>query len=157
MPRRRYHPRVPPTRLDHLLAHPYEIVLAAVGLAASAGILAAKATPMFAVSESVAALNGLVAWILGILGIPGHALIIRGLFDDHPDLMVGWRRERYGLVLAGSSWLLYASGVAWVHPHPTVSYGFAGGIVAAMALRLAATYAEERNTRAVMAAHKEAA
>lgn len=157
MPRRRYRPRVPPTRLDHLLAHPYEIVLTAVGLASSAAILAAEITPMFAVPESVAALNGLVAWIIGILGIPGHALIIRGLLDDHPDLMVGWRRERYGLVLAGSAWLLYACGVAWVHPQAAVSYGFAGGIVTAMALRLAATYAEERNTRAVIAAHEEAA
>ena len=157
MPRRIYHPRQPPTLLDHLLAHAYEIPLALVGLAASAGILAAEVTPLFAVSESVAALHGLVAWTIGILGIPGHALIIRGLLDDHPDLMVGWRRERYGLVLAGSAWLLYACGVAWVHPQAAVSYGFAGGIVTAMAFRLAATYAEERNTRAVIAAHKEVA
>lgn len=157
MPRRRYHPRQPPTRLDHLLAHPYETILAVGGFAACAAIILGEIIPTLVVSPSIAALNGLVAWTIGILGIPGHALIIRGLLDDHPDLMVGWRRERYGLVLAGSSWLLYAFGVAWVHPQAAVSYGFAGGIVTAMALRLAATYAEERNTRAVIAAHEEAA
>ena len=156
MPRRIYHPRIPPTKLDHLLAHPYEIPLAAVGLAASAGILAAETTPLFDVSASVAALHGLVAWTIGVLGIPGHVLILRGLLDDNPDLMVGWRRERYGLILAASAWLLYACGVAWVHPQAAVSYGFAAGIVTAMGVRLAATYYEERSTRAVIAAHGEA-
>ena len=156
MPRRIYHPRIPPTKLDHLLAHPYEIPLAVVGLAASAGILAAETTPLFDVSASVAALHGLVAWTIGVLGIPGHVLILRGLLDDNPDLMVGWRRERYGLILAASAWLLYACGVAWVHPQAAVSYGFAAGIVTAMGVRLAATYYEERSTRAVIAAHGEA-
>ena len=156
MPRRIYHPRVPPTNLDHLLAHPFEIPLAVVGFAASAGILAAETTPMFDVSASVAALHGLVAWTIGVLGIPGHVLILHGLLDDNPDLMVGWRRERYGLILAGSAWLLYACGVAWVHPQAAVSYGFAAGIVTAMGVRLAATYYEERSTRAVIAAHEEA-
>lgn len=35
MPHRRYHPRVPPTAMDHWLAHPYELSTAVAGLAAA--------------------------------------------------------------------------------------------------------------------------
>lgn len=155
MPRRIYHPRIPPTKLDHLLAHPYEIVLAAVGLAASLLILAGEIAAAITVSPSVDAMHGLVAWGVGLLGIPGHALIIAGLRDNDDDLMNGWRRERTGLVLAAFAWAIYTLADLAAFPGSIVTWGFGLAVIVAHCLRLRATQREERETRAALARHEE--
>ena len=155
MPHRRYHPRTPPSMADHWLAHPYELSLAVVGLATSLFILVGEAFAAISVSPSVDALHGLVAWGIGLLGIPGHALIIAGLLDDDDDLMNGWRRERTGLVLAAFAWAIYTLAVAAVFPGSVVTWGFGLAVITAHCLRLRATQRQERETRAALARHEE--
>ncbi len=157
MPYRRYHPRVPPTAADHWLAHPYELALAVVGLASALLILTGEVIASITVSPSVDAMHGLVAWGVGLLGVPGHALIIRGLLDNSDDLMDGWRAERTGLILSGSAWLIYTIAVAWNFPDSVVSWGFGLGLTVGNTLRLAATWREERETRAAIARHDKGA
>jgi hypothetical protein len=155
MPRRRYHPRVPPTRLDHLLAHPYEISTAVVGLTASLLILAGEIVAAITVSPSVDVMYGLVAWGIGLLGVPGHTLIIAGLLDYDDDLMNGWRLERTGLVLATFAWAIYTLAILAAFPGSVVTWGFGFSLIVAHCLRLRATHREERETRAAVARHEE--
>ena len=155
MPRRIYHPRVPPTKLDHLLAHPYELSLAVAGLTAALLILAGEIVAAITVSPSVDAMHGLVAWGIGLLGVPGHALIIAGLLDDDDDLMNGWRRERTGLVLAAFAWAIYTLAIFAANPGSIVTWGFGLSLIVAHCLRLRATQREERETRAALARHEE--
>lgn len=155
MPHRRYHPRTPPTAMDHWLAHPYELSTAVVGLAASLLILAGEIVPAITVSPSVEAMHGLVAWGIGLLGVPGHSLIIAGLLDNDDDLMNGWRRERTGLVLAAFAWAIYTLAILAANPGSIVTWGFGLALIVAHCLRLRATQREERETRAALARHEE--
>ena len=155
MPHRRYHPRTPPTAMDHWLAHPYELSLAVTGLTASLFILAGEIVPAITVSPSVDAMHGLVAWGIGLLGVPGHALIIAGLLDNDEDLMNGWRHERTGLVLSTFAWAIYTLAILATFPGSIVTWGFGVALIAAHCLRLRATQREERETRAAVARHEE--
>ena len=155
MPHRRYHPRTPPSMADHWLAHPHELSLAIAGLVASLLILAGEIVAAITVSPSVDAMHSLVAWGIGLLGVPGHALIIAGLLDNDEDLMNGWRRERTGLVLAAFAWAIYTLAILAVFPGSIVTWGFGLSLIAAHCLRLRATQLEERETRAAIARHEE--
>lgn len=155
MPQRRYRPRTPPTRLDNLLAHPYELSIAAFGLAGCLLILVGEIVPSVAVSPSVDAMHNLIAWGVGLLGIPGHALIIAGLFDNDDDLMSGWRKERTGLVLAAFAWAIYTIAILAAFPGSVVTWGFGVALITAHCLRLRATQCQERETRAALARHEE--
>ena len=155
MPSRLYRGSTPPTRRDHLLAHPYELSLAVTGLTASLLILAGGIVASITVSPSVDAFHGLVAWGVGLLGIPGHALIIAGLLDNDEDLMNGWRRERTGLVLAAFAWAIYTLAILAANPGSVVTWGFGLALITAHCLRLRATQREERDTRAALARHEE--
>lgn len=155
MPRRIYHPRTPPTAMDHWLSHPYELATAVSGLAASLLILAGQIVVAITVSPSVDAMHGLVAWGVGLLGVPGHALIIAGLLDNDDDLMNGWRKERTGLVLAAFAWAIYTLAVLAANPGSVVTWGFGVALITGHSLRLRATLREERETRAALARHEE--
>ena len=155
MPHRRYHPRTPPTATDHWLAHPHELATAVAGLTASLLILAGEIVAAITVSPSVDAMHGLVAWGIGLLGVPGHALIIAGLLDNDDDLMNGWRRERTGLVLAAFAWAIYTLAILAANPGSIVTWGFGLALIVAHCLRLRATQREERETRAALARHEE--
>lgn len=141
--------------MDHWLAHPYELSIAVVGLTASLLILAGEIIAAITVSPAVDAMHGLVTWGIGLLGVPGHALIIAGLLDNDDDLMNGWRKERTGLVLSAFAWTIYTLAILAANPGSIVTWGFGLALIVAHGLRLRATQREERETRAALARHEE--
>lgn len=153
-PQRAYTGHHPPRPRDHLLAHPYETVIAAAGAAAGAAAIAGEAIPGVSVSPSIEGLAWVVAWIVGLTGVIGNVLVLLGLFDDGDDLMRGWRRERMGLTLAISSWGAYALAVAASYPSALISWGFPAAIAVGHAVRLVASYDAERATRRAVTAHE---
>ncbi|MDO5534105.1 MAG: hypothetical protein Q4F65_05590 [Propionibacteriaceae bacterium] len=157
MPSRIYRGKIPPSRLDHLLAHPYEIPLAIFGFLACLGVLVAELVPPISVSPTIDGLNGVIAWLVGALGIVGNVLVVKGLLDDGPDLMPGWQDERTGLALAGASWAIYAVSVALTFPGSVVSWAIAAVVACSHATRLRATFAEEEDVRDAVQRHGEAA
>lgn len=138
--------RRPPTVADHLLAHPFELGLAAWGIiAGAAGILSALSDAT--VSPSIDRLPEWLAAIVGAMLVVGGAAIWRGLLDDSEDLMVGWRIERTGLIFSMAAWGAYGITVATMHPTSILSWSVAVLVVIMFAVRFKATRLEERRIR----------
>ena len=156
MPSRLYRGSTPPTRRDHLLAHPYELGLALFGLVSCLGIITGELAPGVTVSLTIDALHGIVAWSVALTGLIGNLQIIRGLLDDGDDMVIGWAKERTGLVLAITSWGIYAVAVAALFPASVIGWSWAAAVALIHGVRLRATYAEEDQTREVVRRHEEA-
>lgn len=138
--------RRPPSVADHLLAHPFELGLAAWGvIAGGAGVLSAASNAT--VSASIDRLPDWLAAIVGTMLVLGGVLVWRGLLDDSEDLMIGWRFERVGLVLSIAGWLAYGVTVAAINPTAVLSWSVSAFVVAMYAVRFRATRLEERRIR----------
>ena len=143
MPNRIYRGHEPPTFFDHVLAHPWELTVAA--FSALAGVLAVIAVAGGAVvSPSIERLPDALAIAIGFMLAVGGALTARGLFDSHEDLMVGFGWERAGLVLTGCAWTVYAAVVVIAYPASILSWGLGATFALGAGLRLAATFADQR-------------
>ena len=153
MPNRIYRGSYPPRPMDHALAHPYEVLLALGGLIACAALLASEAGVPVSISPTMQALPSTVAWLVGLSGALGNALVLLGVFDDGDDLMRGWMLERVGLVGAITSWGTYSLAVATMHPGSAISYGVTLCIALAHTVRLFATMREETSTRRAIRTH----
>lgn len=153
MPNRIYRGAHPPRPTDHVLAHPYEVLIALGGLVACAALLAVEVGVPVSISPTMRALPSTVAWLVGLTGVLGNALIILGLFDDGEDLMRGWMLERVGLIGAITSWGTYSLAVATIHPGSVISYGLTLCIALAHTVRLVATMREEASTRRAIRTH----
>ena len=153
MPNRIYRGSNPPRAADHVLAHPYEVLIALGGLIACAALLASEAGAPVSISPTMQALPSTVAWLVGLSGILGNALILAGVFDDGEDLMRGWMLERVGLIGAITSWGTYSLAVATMHPGSAISYGLTLFIASAHTVRLGATMLEETSTRRAIRTH----
>ena len=153
MPNRIYRGSYPPRRIDHVLAHPYEVLMAAAGLLACAALLAAELGAPITISPTMRDLPSTVAWLVGASGVVGNALVIAGVFDDGEDLMRGWMIERVGLIAAITSWGAYSLAVATTHPGAAISYSVTLFIAGANAVRLVATLREESTTRTAIRTH----
>lgn len=152
MPQRLYHARrEPPSLLDHVLAHPLEVPLAVFQLTVgSLGVLAALSEQV-----SISPTIDTLPWFLGVamcaLLVVGGGLTLGGVFNDDDDnLMVGWGMERLGLVLAGTGWVVYAGVVLATHPESVPAWAFGLVLTAGYALRVWATFREERRLRAAI-------
>lgn len=138
--------RYPPTILDHIYAHPFELALAVWGILGGLGSVAATVSH----TQASAVMNALPTWLLilfGALLTVGAALIMTGLFDDSDDLMRGWRIERTGLVLSGFGWAAYTVTLAAVIPRNFIGWGLTGLLTLSMGFRFRATQLEERRVR----------
>lgn len=153
MPNRIYRGSYPPRPTDHALAHPYEVLIALGGLLACAALLASEAGAPVSISPTMQALPSIVAWLVGLSGALGNALVLIGVFDDGDDLMRGWMLERVGLVGAITSWGTYSIAVATIHPGSAISYGLTLFIALAHTVRLIATMREETSTRRAIRTH----
>lgn len=138
--------RRPPTNKDHLYAHPYSFVLCAFQVIGGSGAVLSTLSNM-SLSQSLDRLPESLLAAVGALLIVGGVLVIRGLLDDSPDLMVGWRTERTGLVLSATGWTSYAVTVAAAFPGSVLSWLLAFLIAAAHMIRFRATQLEERHSR----------
>ena len=153
MPNRIYRGSYPPRPTDHALAHPYEVLIALGGLLACAALLASEAGAPVSISPTMQALPSTVAWLVGLSGALGNALVLVGVFDDGEDLMRGWMLERVGLIGAITSWGTYSIAVATIHPGSVISYGLTLCIALAHTVRLVATLREETTTRRAIRTH----
>lgn len=143
MPNRIYRGSHPPRLIDHVLAHPYELLIAAGGFLASLLMLLAELGAPVRISPTMESLLPAVSWLVGITGITGGLLIVAGLLDDSEDLTHGWLLERLGLIGAIISWGSYALAVGATHPGSMISWGLPLCIAVGHGIRLAATLHEE--------------
>lgn len=147
MPRRIYHEHEPPAFIDHVYAHPWEISIAVFTVLG--GALGAL-LPIFGgvyISKSLAELPWYLVLVFCGLLVAGGIQILRGLFDDSEDLMVGWGRERMGLVLMASGWLVYFVVVIVSNFSGILFWGWGLTFSTASILRLLATFREENSVR----------
>lgn len=128
----------PPTWWDHIFAHPFELTLAAGGGLGGVFAIIASISQSATVSPSLDDLPELLAAAIGLLLILGGIGIIRGLFDDSPNLMVGWTYERGGMVLAGGGWAAYGFSIFGSRPAAVLSWGIPLLVVTSLALRFEA-------------------
>lgn len=151
-----------PTVLNRVLNHPVEVplhlffvamgIFAAIGIAAPAAGFAER--PL--VSAALAALPWWLAAGFSVTFAAGGALCLAGIFDDDADLIVGWRRERGGLVLSATGWLAYSGAVALIVRGPPFTWGFGLTLAAGFGLRLWATYRDEALARVILTPPAEA-
>lgn len=139
--------RRPPTKFDHLLAHPYELMLAAYGILGGVLALVSAFNHDISVSRSLEQLPVVGLAASALLLILGGGGILHGLFDDSPELGRGFSRERQGLVLAAAGWTVYALCIAWLSPSSVLSWGLCVSLVAAKLLRFVATVRQESGIR----------
>lgn len=144
--------RRPPTNMDHLLAHPYSILISSWQIIAGAGCLASTLWPMN-LSISMQRLPQPLIAAVGALLIVGGLSVIRGLLDDHDDLMVGWRTERTGLILSATAWSAYSFTLLAAYPTSVLAWSSGLTLALAHAFRFRATRLEEKRVRARIAEH----
>lgn len=140
--------RRPPTRFDHLLAHPYELALAVYGIVGGILAIASAFNEGMSVSASMDQLPALAAAAAGLLLLVGGGGILHGLFDNSDDLGIGFTRERMGLALQTAGWGVYAVTIAWLSISSVLSWGLCVALILANVLRFIATTRQERNLRA---------
>lgn len=146
--------RRPPTNLDHMLAHPYAIGLAAWQILAGALVMLSLLTEWRMVSSAMTMQPTLVVALAATL-VVGGVNVIRGLLDDSDDLRRGFRVERGGLILSGSGWLAYATAVLIANPGAALSWSMSLIFTCAIALRGAAGWLEERRIARALDAHNQ--
>lgn len=137
----------PPTVLDHLLAHCFELLICAFAMLGGTLSIFAAVSSRTTVSPSLDKLQPLLAGIVGVVLLAGGVLVWRGLFDDSDDLMTGWRYERFGLILSAAGWGSYGVTIWWNRPLAILSWGLCAFIVLASLLRIWATVRSEKRTR----------
>jgi hypothetical protein len=142
--------RIPPTRLDHLLAHVFEIGLSAWAMMAGVAAVFASFNDERSVSPSLDQLPPWLSALVGVLLFVGGGCIIRGLFDDHDDLRIGWRWEQAGLAMTGPAWAAFGVAIYRLSPSAFLTVSLCTIVCLMSALRFAATIISERNTRRVM-------
>lgn len=162
MPNRKYTKRhYPPTVTDHILAHPWGVVLGGTFVVLNVmmffDILMTLASPdwvQVGISPTVAGLPPALGLVLAVMMIVGHVMIIRGLTHNGRDMAKGWRIERVGTVVAFAAWTAYAVAVLWTFPHSIYTWGTAFGVAASLANRWIANSREEDATRKAVCPHE---
>jgi hypothetical protein len=133
--------------VDHLLAHPYELGLAAYGIVGGALAFVSSFLARVSVSPSLDQLPSVLSATAGALLVIGGFAILLGLFDSSADLGVGFTRERIGLTLAGTGWAVYAACILALSVPSVLSWGLCFTLVVCKGLRLYATVRQERAIR----------
>lgn len=146
--------RRPPTNVDHILAHPYSMGIAFWQIFAGLTVLLTIVTDL-SVSESLDSLPDIVMASVGVLLLVGGASVIRGLLNDDDDLMVGWRIERFGLILSATGWAAYAVTQLAAMPDHVLSWTSALVFTVSHLTRYRATRLEEKRVRARIAEHAQ--
>jgi hypothetical protein len=133
--------------LDHMLAHPWETGIAVFQIVGgSLGVFAVFA-PGFSISVS---LDVMIPWLAAALCVMltlGGVFTLLGIYDEHEDLMIGYRRERAGLILSATAWSVYFVVVAAAFPRSILGWAFGLVLATCGAFRTWATYREEWRLR----------
>ncbi|HET7399730.1 MAG TPA: hypothetical protein VFJ94_14530 [Intrasporangium sp.] len=138
--------RRPPSLMDHVFAHPFELTLATwCGLAGA--MLAASTITGVQVSPTLDRLPWWLSVMVGALLVVGGICQVWGLFDDSDDIAVGWKIERVGLILSGSAWSSYTLAIVYLIPGAVLSWSLGLAILTMLGLRFTATVKEEQRIR----------
>jgi hypothetical protein len=136
--------------MDHALAHTFEIAISAWAIIGGVLAVVAAFNDVTSVSPSLDRLPAVLAGAVGALLVLGGGGILHGIFDNSDDLMVGFRRERMGLVLKAAGWASYGVAIGWIAPASVLSWSLSVFMVAACLLRIEATRRSEARYRRVM-------
>lgn len=137
----------PPRTSDHLAAHFYEVSIAVVGVLVGVGMLVTALIPGASFSATLDAMHILVASSVGALMIVGGGSIIAGLLDDSDDLIDGWRKERFGLILSAFGWLGWGISVGYSLRGASITWVLALLVGTMHLIRLWLTFADEDATK----------
>lgn len=150
MPLRSYHARhKPPSFWDHMFAHDYEVVLAVLHIIAGLLGVTGVVLPDFPIPVSIQRLPMPLAGALCVVLLAAGVFILAGIYSHAEDLMVGYRRERAGLILSCAAWTAFAVVVLVSFPASTFFWLIGFALAAGAAVRFAATIVEERSYRAL--------
>jgi hypothetical protein len=141
--------RVPPTFWDHLLAHCFELGLSTWAMICGPAAIFASFNDERSVSQSLDQLPPWLSALVGALLFVGGACIIRGLFDDHDDLRIGWRWEQAGLSMTGFAWSAFGVAIYVLSPSAFLTISLCFTVSVMSMLRFAATLISERTMRRV--------
>lgn len=146
--------RKPPTLLDHGLAHPFEIVIAVFGCFIGLCLTIAQMLDIFGlghhwfvVNPELEMIDDHLALAYGLALTVGSVFMLNGLLDDKDDLMIGWARERMGLLIATGGWSSIAFTIVTLQHNRVFAWGLSLSVAVGCMVRFAATRIEERRTR----------
>ena len=112
MPDRAYTPREPPSIVDRVLHHPFEISMAVWWALCGVVLAVSFVWPELPTSPSIQSLPmWLALFASGFIGGGGFALLV-GLLVSWDRLDTGWLVERVALSAGGTGWLMYGAAVA---------------------------------------------
>lgn len=148
----------PPSLKDHFYAHPYELLLAGFGTIIGVCLVISQALDIlgpghewFVVNPELERISDWLAGAYGLVLALGSVLTISGLLDDQDDLMIGWARERTGLLLAASAWSSISVTILMLQPDRVFAWGLSLSVAISSLIRFRATQIEEARTRRVKA------
>lgn len=150
MPRHAYTARrEPPSLLDKLLFHPFELSFGLLWLIVGVLLILDIFVPGFTLSLSMDNPPAWAAAGIALCFVFAAVSIGRGLLYDSPELDRDWLAERVGLVAGSVGLLGYTIAVVFTFPHSTLSWIIPLSMTMPCGLRIWATIREERYRREV--------
>lgn len=151
MPDRRFYPwRVPPSRLDRILAHPMVLAISTGGIIAGIGMIL-SALGLVGLTSTETELPATLHAGIGVALALGSIITISATLHSWRVISRGWSLERFGLMLQVAGLASYASSVLYVSPHAVTTWALTAATGFGFALRFLEIRAIERHTRALIA------
>lgn len=142
---------MPPSRSDHVLAHPGTFAAALAWIVYGALLLLPSLTAYeWEPSPTLSLLPQPLAIAAGIMLIAGGVGTAWSTSSQHNRLDRVWEVARVSLILAISGWLVHIIAVLWITPHAVVSWSMGITHVLIGVLSLVALSRAERNIREEM-------
>ncbi|WP_163540847.1 hypothetical protein [Occultella kanbiaonis] len=138
----------PPSLLDHVLGHPFEVAVSAWWIVAGVLVTLTVIGSGTPASASLGRLPMLLMLGVGATVGTGGILALAGVIWPGTRLTTAWAVERAGWLLGGAGWTAYLAAVAWAYPRSLVTISLAAVMVTGAALRIVALYQHERQVRA---------
>lgn len=141
MPIRTYRGTVdPPKWWEKFLSHPFECIVAVMGITFGLMLLAGLIDTSYDPSPPVAELSSRQGWLMALSLLLGSAGVLVAMLAPLPDLEAEWLVERVGLALTGLAWLQYALAVYINDPDYGGALVLGLGLAAGIFSRLAVTF-----------------
>ena len=123
MPDRSYISSDPPTAVDHLLSHPFEIVISTWSIIAGLMFIAGGIFDDFDPAPSIDSLHFSLLIPLGLLFVIGGSLVHFSYWSTRCELGVCWAVERAASLILAGSWIAYGVAVLTYSPDRVVQWG----------------------------------
>ena len=123
MPDRSYISNDPPTAVDHLLSHPFEIVISTWSIIVGFMFLAGGIFEDFNPAPSIDNLHFSLLTPLGFLLVIGGSLVHFSYWSSKCELGVCWAVERAASLILAGTWIAYGIAVVTYSPDRIVQWG----------------------------------